>query len=167
MRLKFHPAWLFAALYVAYLALVAISQNHLPERLATHFNGVGQANGWSTRDEWRSASLLLGTALPLAGVGLFWIIRSFPTSTFNLPHRDHWLSAEQRPATFAYFLRHGWWLACLELFFLTGLYWAIVQANAASPPRLASAPLFAFTALFLAGIGAWIFQLRRRFAKPA
>lgn len=167
MREKFHPAWLFGALYVAFLAVVAAAHGYLPDHLATHFDGAGVANGWASRAEWRSASLLLGTALPMAAVALFWVIRLFPARTFNIPRRDYWLSAEQRPTTFAWFLRHGWWLGCLELFFFIGIEWMILRANLVSPPRLLNGPMLAVTGLFLAGIAWWIIQMVRRFGRPA
>jgi uncharacterized membrane protein len=165
MRVKFHPSWLFAALYVAFLALVVSSDGRLPERLATHFDAAGRANGWSTREEWRGFSLLLGTALPLGAVGLFWVIRAFPVWTFNLPNRDYWLAAKRRRATFAWFLRRGWWLGCLELFFFLGIQWIVVRANAVSPPTLANGPMFAVAGLFLAGLLLWVVQLHRHFGR--
>ncbi|HEV7404454.1 MAG TPA: DUF1648 domain-containing protein [Chthoniobacteraceae bacterium] len=167
MRSKIHPAWLFAALYVVFLALVAAAQGRLPERLATHFDGAGQANGWATREQWRSTSLFMGTALPLGAVALFWILRVFPTRSFNLPRRDYWLGAEQRPSTFAWFLRHGWWLGCLELCFFIGIEGMILRANAVSPPRLLTGPLLAVAGLFLAGLALWVRQMFRRFGRPA
>ncbi len=167
MRVKFHPAWLFAALYAAFLALVVAGQGYLPDRLATHFNVAGEPNGWASRAQWRSVSLFMGTALPLGAVALLWVIRLFPARTFNIPRRDHWLSAEQRGATFAWFLRHGWWLGCLELCFFIGVEWTVWRANLVSPPRLLNGPLLAITGVFLAGIAWWIIQMVRRFGRPA
>jgi uncharacterized membrane protein len=167
MRLKFHPAWLFLALYVVFLAVVAASQRELPERLATHFDAAGVANGWATREQWRTISLIGGTALPLVMAGLFWLIRLFPPRAFNIPRRDYWLGPEQRSTTFAWFARHGWWLACLELFFFIGIEWAIVRANLVSPPQLVTAPVLAIAGLFVAGIGLWALQMVRRFNRPA
>ena len=167
MRVKFHPAWLFGALYLAFVALVAAAQGHLPERLAAHFDVAGQPDGWATREQWRSVCLFLGTALPLGAVALLWVIRLFPTWTFNIPRRDYWLGPEQRATTFAWFLRHGWWLGCLELLFFIGLEWLILRANSVSPPRLFNGSLLAVAGLFLTGIGFWIVQLLRRFGRPA
>jgi serine/threonine-protein kinase len=167
MRSRFHPAWLFAALYVAFVAVVTASQTYLPARLATHFDGGGRANGWATREQWCALVQLLGTALPLGAVGLFWIVRFFPVWTFNIPRRDHWLGTGERPATFAWLLRHGWWLGCLELLFFIGIEWLILRANAISPPQLVSGPLLVVAGLFLAGLALWVVQMLRRFGRPA
>src|SRR4051812_48039734 len=167
MRLKIHPAWLFAALYLVFLTFVAASQHQLPERLATHFGAAGQPDGWATREQWRSISLIGGTALPLVMVGLFWLVRLFPNWSFNIPRRDYWLGPEQRSTTFAWFVRHGWWLACLELCFFIGLEWVIVRANLVSPPQLVSGPMIFVAGLFVAGMAVWAVQMLRRFHRPA
>jgi uncharacterized membrane protein len=167
MRSKFHPAWLFAALYVIFLAVVAASQRQLPDRLATHFDGAGVPNGWATREHWRTISLLGGTALPLVMVGLFWLIRLFPARAFNIPRRDYWLGAGQRSTTFAWLLRHGWSLACLELFFFILIEWAILRANLVSPPQLVSGPVLMVAVLFVVGLGVWAAQMIRRFNRVA
>ena len=39
----------FAVLLVVALALLAVYYPQLPERMASHFNGAGRANGWSSK----------------------------------------------------------------------------------------------------------------------
>lgn len=165
MRATFHPAIFCLVLYVTFLAVVASSQAQLPERVATHFDGAGRPNGWETREGWRSASLFLGTALPLVALGAFCVLRWVPARMFNLPNRDHWLAPEQRGATLAYLMRHGWWLASIEIAFFIGIQWLIVQANATSPPQLANGPMLALAGVFLAALVYWIVQMRRRFTR--
>jgi uncharacterized membrane protein len=167
MRFTLHPAWLCAALYLLFLAAVAASQRQLPERLATHFDRAGEADGWATREQWRTISLAGGTALPLVAVALFWIVRLFPAWAFNIPRRDYWLGPEQRSTTFGWFTRHGWWLACLELFLFIGIEWVIVRANRVSPPQLVDGPILIIALLFVAGLGVWAVQMVRRFRRLA
>lgn len=74
----------------------------LPERIATHFDWSGRADGWMSK---RAAFLVTGSVclfvvLPLACVPL--LFRWLPDSRINLPHREHWLSAEHREETREY-----------------------------------------------------------------
>ena len=74
----------------------------LPERIATHFDWRGHADGWMAK---RDAFLVFGivflvVVLPLALMPL--LIRFLPDSKISLPHRDHWLSEEHREETREY-----------------------------------------------------------------
>ena len=68
-----------------------LSSQHLPPRVASHFNAAGVPDGWMLRNSylWFMAGLALG--LSVFFVGVFYSIRYFPQSTINLPYRDYWL----------------------------------------------------------------------------
>ena len=79
-----------------------VTASRLPLRVASHFDGAGTPDGWMLRGPylWTMAGVSVGLNAFL--VGIFYSVRYFPTSTFNLPHRDYWLAAERRGETFAF-----------------------------------------------------------------
>jgi uncharacterized membrane protein len=67
-----HP-WIAAALGV-------------PERMATHFNALGHADGWGGRDGFFLTLAILGTFI----AGLFTLVPKLPMRAMNIPHRERW-----------------------------------------------------------------------------
>jgi len=78
----------------------------LPETVASHFDGAGNANAWMSKE----AFLVFEAVILLLVVGEFtlipWLISRMPKSLINLPHKDYWLSEERREHTFATFRRY-------------------------------------------------------------
>ena len=78
----------------------------LPETVASHFDGAGNANDWMSKE----AFLVFEAVILLLVVGEFtlipWLISRMPKSLINLPHKDYWLSEERREHTFATFRRY-------------------------------------------------------------
>src|ERR1700680_775768 len=77
----------------------------LPDRLATHFDRSGHANGWTDKATFTRniavvaaiIAIIFGLAMGLAG----WMNR-IPEGLINLPNKNYWLGAERREATFAF-----------------------------------------------------------------
>lgn len=57
----------------------------LPERLATHFDAAGKANGWMTRSQHGAFMLLFGLGVPALFLILCWSLLYFSPSMVNLP----------------------------------------------------------------------------------
>ncbi len=157
------PCMALGVLLVAAVGYIVATTGSLPATVATHFDGNGRPNGWMTRDGYRVFMLAFTVGLPLfvaAAVG--WLPRRFPRAV-NIPSREHWFAPERRDAALAYLARHGCLLGCLMVLFSVAIHALILDAHAASPPRLASDRLLWMLAAFLIGITAWAFALFRRF----
>jgi uncharacterized membrane protein len=152
--------------YLLFFGYVAASYGELPARVASHFGLDGRANGWMSREACVAFSIGLALFLPAIVVGMMGGAGKIPVSFINLPHRDYWLAPERRKAALAILLRYALWFASINVLFVTGLHWLIVQANSLGPePHL---PLIGFTAVlggFLAGTGIWTLLLLRHFSK--
>jgi len=61
----------------------------LPERVASHFDGYGRPNGWSSRDAFIAinASVTLLMAVLYAGIGF--ALPRLPEALINLPNKDY------------------------------------------------------------------------------
>ena len=71
----------------------------LPERVASHFNGKGEADGFSSRTTytWLMASLQVGTLAMFLVINL--LVKYLPASLINIPNRKYWLAQERRDET--------------------------------------------------------------------
>ncbi len=160
------PAILFIVLCVGFLLYVNQTSSLLPERVATHFGGGGQPNGWMSRSGYTIFISFFGVGLPLFVVGLCFLCRFLPVWTVNLPHREYWLSPERRSRTYSYLLTHNLWLACLLVGFVAGMHYLTIQANHSIPVHLASSSLMTLLAIFLGCMALWVIALVRHFLHP-
>lgn len=160
-----NPLLVLGAMYVFFVALLVATAGELPERMATHFDFAGRANGWMSRQGYLAFmagfGLLFPLLLPLLSLGF----RALPATVINIPHREYWLSPERREETNAYLVRHARWLAVLQLGLVIALHVLSVRANQQSPPHLSNA-IWGFLVVFLACVGVWAWMLVRRFRAP-
>jgi uncharacterized membrane protein len=129
------PSLVVFLLALAYGIIVRAETAGLPGRVAIHFGANGEANSFAPRDQlgnFFEASL----AAPFFLLLLALTMPLFPSSAFNLPHREFWLAPARRAATVANVSRQLIWLDCLLIAFLAGLFQLTVAANHRSPPHL-------------------------------
>ena len=79
------------AIGAAYVAALFWAASALPERVASHFDFSGTADGWSSRTEHLLFSGLLGVGI-LVGMPMLASALSRGSGMFiNVPHKDYWL----------------------------------------------------------------------------
>jgi uncharacterized membrane protein len=157
---------LFIGLIVAVSAFIVTTSAGLPERVASHFARGGQANSWMPRDAYLAFILFAAIGVPLVlVVALAWLPRVFPR-TVNLPNRAYWFEPERREATLATLSAFAWAFGCVLTLLVAGLHWAVVQANASTPPALAESTVDALLAAFVLAIGCWVLAWVLRFRRP-
>ena len=154
---------LLVLLYVCFGVSLFVSASMLPERVATHFNGVGQPNGWMSRTTHLIFMAAFGVVFPLFLIGVCWATRFLPAGLVNIPHRDYWLADARRAESASYLAWHAVWFGCLAQGFVIGLHWLVVWSNQRQPPSLPIAWVLGVTVPFLLGVAAWVFCLYRRF----
>jgi serine/threonine-protein kinase len=161
------PAILLVVLYICFVVFVALSVQQLPARVATHFDGEGNPNGWMTRSTHITFILIFGFAFPLSLVGLLWLARLLPESLINIPKRDYWLAPERRAQTFAYLFQQSFWFACIGVAFVIGLHALILRANSQASQTLPGWTVGVLACSFLVAIGIWIIAMVRHFIVSA
>jgi uncharacterized membrane protein len=155
---------IFVLVEVVVAAFIVATTGQLPERVASHFAAGGLPNGWMTHDGYLAFMLAFAVLLPaivVAGVGL---VPHVSPRRVNIPHRHYWLAPERRAATFSSLASRACWLGCLIAVFLAGLHYAILEANAAVPPRLPADLFWTLLVAFVVGIALWISTLYLRFS---
>jgi uncharacterized membrane protein len=99
------------AYYLPYLPM-------LPDRLATHFDAGGRANGWSNQAGFiRTVVILIAiaTAIFLASGPLGHV----PEWLINLPNKSYWLAPARRDDTFAFMRDWLRWFVVVTLALVT------------------------------------------------
>jgi Na+/proline symporter len=156
---------LFLALVASALAQAVWQHDRLPERVATHFNAAGEANGWMSRDG--QTAWHIGAVLFIAGLleGIAWLSPRLPAQYINLPHRDYWLAPERRAATQAWLAGLTLGLGCAIILFFIGLFHLVYRANLAGSV-LPVVPVGLLSLGLLLTVGFVILGVLARFARP-
>ena len=137
----------------------------MPERMATHFDGAGKANGWMTRREHGAFMLIFGLGSPAFVLGLCWAIRLLPSTLLNVPKPYHWRAPENYPQACDIIYTWAQWFTVGMFGWMTFLNYQIVQANRSTPPRFDSEGTLWLSGLFIAFTAATMVWLYRRFLK--
>jgi hypothetical protein len=157
------PALVLGLLYLCFFGYLAVSSSQLPERVATHFNGSGQPDGWMSRSAHLQFMAVFGLAFPLFIPAIVYAGRFLPDRFCNLPHRDYWLAPQRRPETMAYVFRHSLWISPMALCFVIGINASVIDANRLAQPHLSMPLVLALVGGFLAGAAVWGVSLTRHF----
>jgi len=151
-----------AMLFVASLCFLA---PELQARVATHFNGAGQPDGWMTRGQHLLFISLLGFGLPAFITGLSYCIRFLPSSMLNTPHSTFWRSPENYPVACRIILHWSYAVGALTLLWMTLLNYQLVAANRLSPPFISPTQALFTAGFYVMGLVLLILQLVRTFYK--
>lgn len=146
------PAIILATLVIGFVLLLAASAHSLPEQVASHFDASGNANGWTTRSMFVLLMGGAGLVFPILFMVLFAILQFAPglLSWIKQP------AGEKSPGvTFQYLMRRSFWFASMTLCFIAAVQALIVEANAATPPRLPTTTLLVVVCGFIVGVMFW------------
>ena len=76
----------------ALIVQVVYGYTDLPERVASHFDGSGRADGWSSRDAfiatWYGVIVLVNIWPLVIGP----LMRKLPPGLLSLPNKEYWLA---------------------------------------------------------------------------
>lgn len=159
------PILLLALLYAGFVALVWLTREQLPERVASHFGASGRADGWMSRDSHVRYVMTFGLVFPMVVPAICYCVRFLPAALINIPRREYWLAPERKAETTDYLFRHSLWLGCLAVCFIAGSHWMVVDANLSIPPRLSTPLLASVAGGFIVGLVCWVGVLLRRFLR--
>jgi uncharacterized membrane protein len=134
---------------------------NLPDRMASHFNGAGEPDGWTSKQNFlifEAVILLLIIAefslLPL-------LIEKMPASLINLPNKTHWLSETNRNATFAVIRHYFEWFSVGLLALFIAVNEMVFRANLNKQPL--SNSIWIVLIVFLLLVGIWLVKFILRF----
>jgi uncharacterized membrane protein len=138
----------------------------LPDRLASHFDSLGNANGWMIRPQFFAMYVvLIALAAALVYLPPLFIARA-STSIINLPNKEYWLAPERRTDTLAFFAKQFAWFGCIFLLLEISVMQLVVESNSSPTPRFPAGPFLSLVFAFVIFTFVWIIVILRRFYNP-
>jgi uncharacterized membrane protein len=155
-------------LFYGLLALAALQVMYyypqMPEVVASHFDGHGAPNGWSSRNVF--FAIYLSMIALLVGIFIFvprWSERRISFS-LKIPNRDYWLAPDKLEQTRAFFQRQMIVMGVVHLLLAIFVVQLAILANLGQEARLHSGIGWAL-GLYLLFIIAWLVHFWRHFSK--
>lgn len=153
------------------LAVVAAGQllhyyPKLPETIAVHFGGSGQANGWSPKAGFFFIYAAVEAAIVVAGLAIAFFGERMPTSFLNVPHRDYWLSPERRTESLSFVWTQTLWIEAITLAFLIVVAEFVFRANLAGGAPIITRDFVLVIIVFVAAVVWQSAHIVRRFSRP-
>lgn len=155
-------------LIVCALILVASAINNhqqLPDKVASHFNGSGVANGWTSRSSFTTSMLAVGIGVPVLVIGIMYFIRFFPAKFLNVPNSSYWRDPKNYRKACDFLFVSSFWFGSTFLLWQAYFSRTIVEANLTSPPHLDSTKTVLLTVPLLIFTFIWVVILIARFLK--
>jgi uncharacterized membrane protein len=136
----------------------------MPTPMASHFDGAGIPNGWSTPAQFFG----LAITVELLSAGCFLIGRlvgRMPTSMINLPNKEYWLAPERREQTMRRFSDSMIDFGIITHALLLYAFQLCILANLNPPPRLSHGIVWALI-LYAVLTVAWTIRMLTSYRVP-
>jgi uncharacterized membrane protein len=138
----------------------------MPETMASHFDGMGKANGFAPRAGF--------FALYAGLIALFFLVflilprqlGRLPDRLINLPNKNFWLALERRESTFAVIEKQIVRFGSATLILIIITMQLVFQANRSGAAGIPGKAIWVLLALYLIFSLAWTINFVRRFGKP-
>jgi len=137
----------------------------LPPVVASHFDGAGTANGWSSRNVFFAVYLTMIAML----VGIFiWLPHwsgAVGKLRMNIPNREYWLTPQRQQQTMQFFRRQMMVLGIAHLLLAIYTMQLAILANLRQESGLHASMWWALGSYFLF-LGLWLINFFLHFRKP-
>lgn len=136
----------------------------LPEQMATHFDGAGQADGWSSKTSFILLNVGMTVGMALLFLALPALIGKMPDAWINMPNKDYWFAPERRATTLDAMQRWMEWIGAATIALLIGITQLTIEANLSGGQELSQGVWLLTTAYFvvmvvwIAGFLRWAFK---------
>ena len=138
----------------------------LPDVVASHFDGQGTPNDYTSRDGVFVVFGVLYAGTLLVFLGLGPLFGHLPTRWFNMPHREYYLAAERREDTLRFMTTRLEWFGVATMLLLLVTFKLAFEANLEKDAHLDNASmLWALGAYFLYTT-IWLARFLMKFRKP-
>jgi serine/threonine-protein kinase len=137
----------------------------LPERVASHWDGAGNPNGYMSRDGFVSFYLWLMVGLSTLFGGIGALVRVTPDDAVNLPNKEYWLAPERREATITTITQQMNAFTIMLNAFMIGIHQLSIMANL-TPDKHLSNGVWVLLVGFLGGTGFWVYKMITEFKVP-
>ncbi len=133
----------------------------LPDRVASHFNGSGRPDGWTSKTTFFLIYAGVVILMAIIQITTRLTLAKTPSSLINLPNKDYWLAPERRAQSMGLLMKYMTGLWSATLFFLMSTIHFAIRVNLGRSRDLGD--WFFFLAAYVIFTLAWTAALVRRF----
>lgn len=155
----------FLLCLVAFIACTIYDYRQLPEKVASHFNREGLADGWMSAFSFTWTTTALGLGIPTFILVVVYSIRFLPAELLNAPKAHYWRDPKNYKKACEVLFVYSLWFSCAFLIWKIFLSRLLVEANQLTPPRLDNEKVLSLTILLLSFTTVWTIALLLRFLK--
>ena len=130
------PKAVFVALVALAVAQAIFYYPQLPGTVASHFDGAGHPNGWSSKAEFFGIMFGMMALMGVVFLGMPKAISLVPDGVISLPNRDYWLSEERRAGTMSFISDRIAWLGVATMLLILATTQFTIDANLSHHPEL-------------------------------
>jgi uncharacterized membrane protein len=159
------PNKIFLGLIVVAVVQLAYFYPLMPANVASHFDGAGHANGWSSRAAFFGIMSGMMAMVALMFLGVPRALSRTPDRHFSLPNRDHWLAPERRAETMHVIEEQLSWFGVATLLLILAATQFTIDANLRDYPELARGFMWVFWA-YMGYSAVWTVRFVTRFRAP-
>ncbi len=154
------------------LAIVAVLQTayyypQLPNIVASHFDGVGRANDWSSKNTF----FLLYLAMIALIFSIFWglplLTQHTSTSLINLPNKHYWLAEGRRESTLRFFQQQMGWFGVATLLMAISVMQLAINTNLNATRYLPGRSFWMILAVYFLYVIGWLIRFYARFGRTS
>ena len=129
---------ILSLLFIIAIIIPLFYINHLPARVASHFDFNNQADSWMSKTGYLFFHYGIIFFFYMVFWGLSIVIPKFPTSMINIPHKNYWLHEVRKTITIATIQAMLLWIGnvCLALFIY--IFYEILNANVTGSQHISS-----------------------------
>jgi uncharacterized membrane protein len=155
---------ILAFLLFGFLGQILYYYPNLPEKMASHYNGLGQPDGWMPKNGFMIFEAVILLIIIAHFVFLTSIIERLPDSLINMPNKDYWLAKERRDETFGVMHQYFEWFSLGLLGLFIAVNELIFRANLSN--RNLSDSIWLALVGFLFFVGVWLTKFILNFRLP-
>jgi len=155
---------IFAMVLAVALGQIIYFYPHAPDIVASHFDGAGNPNGWSSKPGF--FGVYLGVLLLAVVVFVLAPVRLSRTSAYRLkmPNREYWLAPENRQSTIVFIQVQFICFAIANTVLAIFVVQLVIQANLTVNQHLDNSVWWAL-GLYGVFVGGWLIRFFVRFTR--
>lgn len=131
------------------ILLLAYHWQKLPDRLASHFNASGTADGWMSKDAhfiFAAGLIVLMTAM---FIGIAVLVQKLDQRWINIPNKEHWFSDKLQGQTRLGLSAWSYTYGAMMNVFLIFVFHLVYLANTSEPAQLDNTAMFSALLVFI------------------
>jgi uncharacterized membrane protein len=159
------PRLIFVLMAVYAMLRFSSVYSQLPDRVASHFDAHGNANGWQSKSAFFLVFTMVGVLAAVIGFALPRIIAAVPAQLINLPNKKYWLSPEHLAETQESLSNYFAWFGCAMFSIMIATFNYAIESNLHPDNRPDVSHLWYILAGFLIFVVVWSIRMITKFSR--